>query len=364
MEKERRPAGRRSFCAETNIRGSRGDPSDSFLLWAVGSRRSRAFLYQPVFYSVKLTEAGLNLEQPAEKKSAYAQSPKTNRLGASGRENAEIYWYFGNLCYNIIHFIHKGGIAVPSCTITGFNASEGELRQCYQRAKCLNHLADGMDLDLIFEVAMKNRDRFPGINLQGQQTLQLYISRWVKGYCDAVNHPSQRIAKPKSACTDPAIRVIVQATQGITDAIATAGEIYHNLFMSAENIQGNLLEQYIALRVRPYGFLWCEGNVLRAVDFCNTDGSCMLQIKNKSNTENSSSSNIREGTTIEKWFRLGTRTSRGVKYPDYKWDVLNRLINVHKTMGIELPPCKMTEEDYQAFLKCAADANRGMITSL
>lgn len=51
-------------------------------------------------------------------------------------------------------------------------------------------------------------------------------------------------------------------------------EYNHNLFMSAENIQGNLLEEYIASKVHPYGFLWCDGNIVRAVDFCNTDGSC------------------------------------------------------------------------------------------
>lgn len=134
--------------------------------------------------------------------------------------------------------------------------------------------------------------------------------------------------------------------------------------MSAENIQGNLLEQYIASKVRPYGFLWCEGNVLRAIDFCNTDGSCLLQIKNKSNTENSSSSNIREGTTIEKWFRLGTSTRNGVKIPVYKWQTLNTLINTHKTQGHSLPACNMTEEDYQAFLNRIASANRKLITNL
>ena len=134
--------------------------------------------------------------------------------------------------------------------------------------------------------------------------------------------------------------------------------------MSAENIQGNLLEEYIASKVRPYGFLWCDGNIVRAVDFCNTDGSCMLQIKNKSNTENSSSSNIREGTSIEKWYRLGTRTRNGVKTPDYKWETLNDLINQHKTQGRNLSPCRMSEQDYCRFLVEKATANTCLITSL
>lgn len=254
---------------------------------------------------------------------------------------------------------------MPSYTIATLNVAEDKLRRDYQLSKRFNHISDWTDLDLIFEVAINNRDRFPGINLTGDQNPQLYINRWVKGYCDAVNNPpSMRTANPKSACTDPAIRVIVQATQGMTNEEAAIGENNHNLFMSAENIQGNLLEQYIASKVRPYGFLWCEGNVLRAIDFCNTDGSCLLQIKNKSNTENSSSSNIREGTTIEKWFRLGTSTRNGVKIPVYKWQTLNTLINTHKTQGHTLPACNMTEEDYQAFLNRIASANRNLITNL
>lgn len=254
---------------------------------------------------------------------------------------------------------------MSSYTIATLNVSENSLRNDYQLAKQSNHLTNYNELDLIFNVAVNNRDRFPAINLVGDQNPQIYINRWVKGYCDAVNNPpSLRTANPKSACTDPAIRVIVQATQGMTDKEATNGENNHNLFMSAENIQGNLLEEYIASKVRPYGFLWCEGNVLRAIDFCNTDGSCLLQIKNKSNTENSSSSNIREGTTIEKWFRLGTGTRNGTKIPVYKWQTLNTIINTYKTQGYNLPPCNMTEEEYQTFLMRIANANRNLITSL
>jgi hypothetical protein len=103
---------------------------------------------------------------------------------------------------------------------------------------------------------------------------------------------------------------------------------------------------------------------LRAIDFCNTDGSLLLQIKNKSNTENSSSSYIREGTTIEKWYRLGTKTRGGIKLPDYKWDILNDLVNKHKTQGTNLPSCTMSEDEYQNFLTTKASINRGLITNL
>lgn len=254
---------------------------------------------------------------------------------------------------------------MPSYNISMLDIDNDKIMDCYIRAKKGIDYFDWKDLDLIFEVALNKRDRFPTINLTGDSNLQMYMNRWVKNYHDAVNsRPSRRSASPKSTCTDPAIRVIVQATQGMTDSAAYVGEKNHNLFMSAENVQGNLLEEYIATNVRPYGFLWCEGNVLRAIDFCNTDGTILLQIKNKSNTENSSSSSIRYGTDIQKWFRLGTSTKNGRKMPIYKWQTLNDIINSNKRQSDFRGKCDMNEDDYQSFLRHIAFANHNLITSL
>lgn len=250
-------------------------------------------------------------------------------------------------------------------SIANKHIKAARLQQLYNAAKAGFRSAAWTDLDLIFAIALHHRDRFPEINLSGMQSPKLYMERWVKRYVDAIsNPPSRRTAKPKSACTDPAIKVIVKAAQGLAEADASSGAAIHNLFMSAENIQGNLLEEYISEKTRPYGFLWCCGNVLRAIDFCNSNGTFFLQVKNKSNTENSSSSNIRAGTAIEKWHRLGTRTRVGVKVPDYRWPALNVLINDHKTQGHGLPPCSMSEDDYQQFLTRKAQANHGLITML
>jgi hypothetical protein len=131
--------------------------------------------------------------------------------------------------------------------------------------------------------------------------------------------------------------------------------------MSAENIQGNLLEEYISLEIRPYGWIWCNGSVLRAIDFCSMDGSILLQVKNKSNTENSSSSAIRTGTTIKKWYRLGTQTKNGQKLPSYKWGLLNDIINSHVVTEIA-PDCNMTEESYQEFLRLITSKNTQIIS--
>lgn len=239
--------------------------------------------------------------------------------------------------------------------------TENEIRNYYNKAKenfPTNTSWD--DLNIIFDTAVKNRELFPGFN--GVDTVEEYIKRWVKSFHDAnLNPPSKRIAKPKTSCTDPAIRTIVQNTQGLDSDAAIKGELTHNLFMSAENIQGNLLEEYISKNIRKYGFLWCKGNILRAIDFCNSTGTVLLQIKNKSNTENSSSSNIRSGTTIKKWYRLGTKTENGQKVPDYKWESLNTLVNDFKTEGHNLEPCNLSEESYLEFIKAVSKSNTNLI---
>ncbi len=246
-------------------------------------------------------------------------------------------------------------------TIAKENWSEDELKTYYKNAKEKFTLNSWYDLDIIFNTAMKNPGLFPGIN--GINTVKEYIERWVKSYHDAeLNPPSKRIATPKTACTDPAIRTIVQNTQGLNTKLAIEGELTHNLFMSAENIQGNLLEEYISNNIRKYGFIWCKGNTLRAIDFCNSTGTVLLQIKNKSNTENSSSSNIRSGTTIKKWFRLGTKTIQGKKVPNYKWNVLNELVNKFKAQGVSLAPCNLSEESYLEFIKSVSKANKKIIS--
>ena len=253
-------------------------------------------------------------------------------------------------------------MAKNSYSINDSNSPKNALEGLYRAIIADRKATQENDLDCIFEIAVDNK-AFPNINITGDKNEKIYIEKWVSGYDNAMdNLPSNRIASAKSACSDPAIKLLVQATRGSSDEEAISEESFHNLYMSAENIQGNLLEEYIALNTRKYGFLWCNGNVLRAIDFCNTDGSLLLQVKNKNNTENSSSSNIREGTDIIKWYRLGSCKVNGKVCPKFHWDELNDIINSHKTEGFDLPPCNMNEEDYEAFLRRVATNNPNIIT--
>lgn len=179
---------------------------------------------------------------------------------------------------------------------------------------------------------------------------------------DATNNPpSKRKATPKSSCNDPALENIVYYATGEEKEQIRRMLTYHNLFMSAENIQGNLLEEYINKNIQKYGWIWCNGTVLQAIDFCSIDGKVLLQIKNKNNTENSSSSKVREGTTIEKWYRLGSQKKNGKIVPSYKWDKLNEIINAHVITDV-IADCNMNEDDYQKFLKQIITKNSNIIT--
>ena len=97
----------------------------------------------------------------------------------------------------------------------------------------------------------------------------------------------------------------------------------HALSMGAENIVGDLLEQYLNSELEHRGWVWCSGSVVKAVDFLKPplkteDDWVALQVKNRDNSENSSSSAIRRNTTIKKWHRTFSRKvgSNWAAFPD------------------------------------------------
>ncbi len=237
--------------------------------------------------------------------------------------------------------------------------SDCKLVEIYNNAKNLLNCNE-YELDKIFEIAIIDRSRFPLINSAKDEVS--YLEHWIANYVNAKsNLPRNRVAKPKQACSDPAVSQLVKIVSNSDDELVKIQERHHNLFMSAENILGQLLEEYIAAKVSNYGWIWCAGNTLRAIDFCHlTIG--YLQIKNKSNSENSSSSNIREKTNIKKWYRLGTKKSNGQQIPVFKWEDLNKIIN--SDIPNYLEPCNMNEDDYRSFLINVAKQNPKIISDL
>ena len=104
---------------------------------------------------------------------------------------------------------------------------------------------------------------------------------------------------------------VMQAAYGYSAAECERIKLEHQHAMCAENCVGALLERYLDSVLRAHGWHWCCGDFVRAVDFLRplpAGGWELLQIKNRDNSENSSSSAIRQGTPILKWFRTYSRT--------------------------------------------------------
>lgn len=156
-------------------------------------------------------------------------------------------------------------------------------------------------------------------------------TRFLKGY---KNRPSVRVSNKMRTQSDPIIDTLIQARlEALKSEEVLLIRLGHRLSMAAENIIGLILEEYIHCNVVQYGWTCCWGSAIPSVDFCSSEGT-LLQIKNKSNTENSSSNKIRVGTPIKIWFRLDAYTGQT------RWEGLNDIIG---------KPALMSEEGFHTF---------------
>lgn len=145
-------------------------------------------------------------------------------------------------------------------------------------------------------------------NIQGGS--QEYITKL------ANNFTSSRFVRaptPPSTIPDEMVSTILNVYFNVPQEKLEEAKYLHALSMGAENIVGDLLERYIASVIEPQGWIWCSGSTVKSVDFIrpsvNVNGAWdLLQVKNRDNSENSSSSAIRNGTEIIKWFRTFSRT--------------------------------------------------------
>lgn len=176
-------------------------------------------------------------------------------------------------------------------------------------------------------------------NILVEEGVREVAQRWVEGRRQIV-----RLSVPQTI-PDPAVEAIMRvhnpagfsptgsATKHLVDEMMRG----HYLAMAAENVIGTLLEKYIASEMEHYGWTWCAGEIIRAVDFLRKtdEGFIPLQVKNRSNSENSSSAAIRNGTDIIKWHRLDARTGKT------HWDKFPE----PELIGV------LTEENFQSYIK-------------
>lgn len=127
---------------------------------------------------------------------------------------------------------------------------------------------------------------------------------------------------------DPMVFYILHHHYSVKYSKKKEVEKLHQWAMAAEDIVGKLLEQYIdsEVVVSKSGWVRCYGDTVKGTDFLKkTDNDVtLLQVKNRDNSENSSSSDIRrslknsEGVEIKKWFRTFSKTgdTNWAEFPD------------------------------------------------
>ena len=110
---------------------------------------------------------------------------------------------------------------------------------------------------------------------------------------------------------DQIVSIVMQVAYGYSEKDCEYIKSTHQQSMCAENTVGALLERYLDSVLRNHNWHWCCGSFVKAIDFIKEDENgnwFELQIKNRDNSENSSSSAIRNNTNIQKWFRTFSKT--------------------------------------------------------
>jgi hypothetical protein len=190
--------------------------------------------------------------------------------------------------------------------------------------------------EVILSACYRNPALSPGLKSTSEIAL---AQRWFKKYQNAFqSRISQRVSSPPRTIADSIVETIIKARlTGLEIEHLEQIKYAHRLSMSAENIQGLLLEEFLAEQLEDYGWFCCWGEVIRHVDFCHRDGS-LLQVKNRSNSENSSSSRVRINQPIEKWYRVDANTGRfqwsyfNLKYDTDRFSEENFIWFVQKTL--------------------------------
>lgn len=183
------------------------------------------------------------------------------------------------------------------------------------------------------------------INIKKDEGVNIYMKKWTINFINGYRtRASKRVSNPIGTMHDSILDVIIKARIGISDENLTIIRYGHRLAMSAENITGALLEEYIAMKLKNYNWHCCWGETMRSIDFCNSDGQ-LLQVKNSDNSENSSSRTVRDGTKIQHWFRRFSR--KGTT----NWPKLNNLLGIYSESDI------LSEDSFKEFVRTSISNN-------
>ena len=245
------------------------------------------------------------------------------------------------LCDIFFYFcLHKLNAEVQMQNAIRYFGADAVMEQITHYANIF-HVPDSLHIEYVGKVCCQYPDLAPDFNgskkknkLDPEQCVEQWVKKFLHGYLERI---SLRTSKMPGTIPDNAIVVILQsALTGISLEQAKKIVYAHRLGMSAENILGLLLEEFLFEMLSPVGWAMAWGETIKHVDFCNEEG-CLLQIKNRSNSENSSSSKIRDGKPIDKWFRINATTGR------CEWEALESIVG-HRIADLN-------EESFQCFIK-------------
>ena len=156
------------------------------------------------------------------------------------------------------------------------------------------------------------------------------------------------ITEPETV-TDDVLWEYIKLQKNLSNKQVKEFAKYHKIAMSIETKLGNLLESFIYKYIKKHNWIWCSGSIIQDIDFINKDidesGEIQwisLQVKNSDNSENSSSSRVRVGTNIKKWFR---RLSK-VKNKD-NWIELSKIVKKDDNELLK----ELSEKNYLNYLK-------------
>lgn len=127
---------------------------------------------------------------------------------------------------------------------------------------------------------------------------------------------------------DEMVSVILRSFYEYSSDESEKTKVSHLHSMAAEGATGALLEAYISSVGEKYGWIQCVGSLVKSVDFIKltSNGWIELQVKNRDNSENSSSKAIRDGTMILHWFRTYAKTGK-TNWDAFPDDELRSLLN-------------------------------------
>ena len=224
-------------------------------------------------------------------------------------------------------------------------ASKDEIINLAKGMALHHRLSWDTEVRYIFNTILDDHDRAPG-NIGGKNdNLETLIEKWLMKYKNGFNgRASQRTSNPPGTVSDPILETIMGARLNQLPAEDLNHMIHaHRISMSAENILGSILEEYLATHLLQFGWHCAWGETVKAVDFVHQDGR-LLQIKNRSNSENSSSSAVRNGTTIQKWYRIKAERV------EYMWAELNSICG-----------CNLSEADFSEFTQMLIQNNQNCL---